>query len=276
MESELAVLGRAHRLFTGHSEAPAWNPVLPPDRGTPRRPAPPNVVAGPRAYHLAAEHARQRLAAAAVADAEAGRVVAEAHRDRARARALTGDVVDLARADADAAAPATTPLARREALRRRAARLRVQRVHVLAARARSRRHAAVLRALGYRLMHDRGSTALRLSPKGRSVRAVRAGLSRLGRPYVWGAAGPDQFDCSGLVQWCYAQAGVHLDRTTYQQIHDGVPVPRSQVRAGDLVFPHAGHVQLAIGNGLVVEAPHSGAAVRISRLGGNVEIRRPL
>ena len=110
---------------------------------------------------------------------------------------------------------------------------------------------------------------------GRAGIAVRAALSRLGRPYVWGATGPDQFDCSGLVQWSYAQAGLHLDRTTYQQINDGIAVSRSQVRPGDLVFPHAGHVQLAIGNNLVVEAPYSGASVRISPLGGNVQIRRP-
>jgi len=78
------------------------------------------------------------------------------------------------------------------------------------------------------------------------------------------------------VQWSYGQAGVRLDRTTYQQINDGLPVLRSQVRPGDLVFPHAGHVQLAIGNNLVVEAPYPGAAVRISALGTNVAIRRPL
>lgn len=105
---------------------------------------------------------------------------------------------------------------------------------------------------------------------------MRAALSRLGRPYVWGATGPDRFDCSGLVQWSYRQAGVHLDRTTYQQINDGIPVPRSQIRPGDLVFPHAGHVQMAIGNNLVVEAPYSGATVRISPLGSNVQIRRPV
>ena len=106
--------------------------------------------------------------------------------------------------------------------------------------------------------------------------AVRAALSRLGRPYVWGATGPDRFDCSGLVQWAYRQAGVPLHRTTYEQIHDGVAVARSHVRAGDLVFPHAGHVQLAIGGGLVVEAPHAGATVQISRMGETVAIRRPL
>lgn len=61
------------------------------------------------------------------------------------------------------------------------------------------------------------------SPSGRAGIAVHAALSRLGRPYVWGATGPNQFDCSGLVQWAYAQAGVHLDRTTYQQINEGIP-----------------------------------------------------
>ena len=135
-----------------------------------------------------------------------------------------------------------------------------------------------LRGLRYRMLHHHGGlTGLRLpSADGRAGIAVRAALSRLGRPYVWGATGPDQFDCSGLVQWSYAQAGIHLDRTTYQQINDGIPVPRSQVRPGDLVFPHAGHVQLAIGNNLVVEAPYSGASVRISPLGSDVQIRRPL
>jgi len=273
-ESELAVLGRAHRLFGGHSEAPAWDAGPAPGRAALPRQASPNGVAGQRAYQLAADQGRQRIAAAARTDALAGRVVAEAHRDRAQARALTKSVVEEARADA--AVPSTTPMAQREALRRRAARLRAQRAHVLAARSRSRWHAAALRALHYRLMHHRGPTAPGLSPRDRAGRAVRAALSRLGRPYVWGAAGPDRFDCSGLVQWSYAQAGVHLDRTTYQQIHDGVPVPRARVRPGDLVFPHPGHVQLAIGNGLVVEAPYPGTAVRISRLGGNVAVRRPL
>lgn len=118
--------------------------------------------------------------------------------------------------------------------------------------------------------------AIRRRARRRAGIAVHAALSRLGRPYVWGATGPNQFDCSGLVQWAYAQAGVHLDRTTYQQINEGIPVPRSQVRPGDLVFPHPGHVQLAIGNNLVVEAPHAGASVRVSSLGNNVQIRRPL
>ena len=223
------------------------------------------------------DRSREALLSAARTDAAAARVIAGAHRDRAQARELTKSVLDEARADA--AATPTTPMAQREAIRRRVARLHAQRAHVLAARLRARRQSMALRALRYRMLHHHGSglTGLRLpSPNGRAGIAVRAALSRLGRPYVWGATGPDQFDCSGLVQWAYAQAGIHLDRTTYQQINDGIPVPRSQVRPGDLVFPHAGHVQMAIGNNLVVEAPYSGASVRISPLGSNVAIRRPI
>ena len=272
IDNELTVLGRAHRLFAGHTAASTWDTVAMPERGWPWPPGVPPAEAPHRAYQIAADESRQRLETAAAADAEADRILAGAHRDRARAQALTGSVI--VRARADAAVP-STPLAQRVAIHRRAARLRAQRAHVLAARAASRRNAAALRALRYRVLHRR-PIGLRRAPNARVAHAVRAALSRLGHPYVWGAAGPDQFDCSGLVQWSYAQAGVHLDRTTYQQIHDGVPVPRSQVRAGDLVFPHAGHVQLAIGNGLVVEAPHPGAAVRISRLGSTIEVRRPL
>jgi peptidoglycan DL-endopeptidase CwlO len=171
-----------------------------------------------------------------------------------------------------------TPMAQREAMRRRVARLRAQQAHVMVAHQQARRHRTALRALRYRVSrHGNHRAGLRLPPaNSRAGIAVRAALSRLGKPYVWGAAGPDRFDCSGLTQWSYARAGIHLDRTTYQQISDGSPVPRSQVRPGDLVFPSAGHVQMAIGNNLVVEAPHAGATVRISSLGTGVQIRRPL
>ncbi|OMC11215.1 hypothetical protein A5747_23715 [Mycobacterium sp. IS-836] len=228
-------------------------------------------------YQVLADRSREALLSAGRTDAAASGVIANAHQDRAQARELTKSVLDEARADA--ATTPMTPMAQREAMRRRAARLRAQRAHILSARLRARRHSLALRALRYRMLHHRGPglAGLRLpSPSGRAGIAVRAALSRLGRPYVWGATGPNQFDCSGLVQWAYAQAGIHLDRTTYEQINDGIPVPRSQVRPGDLVFPHAGHVQLAIGNNLVVEAPYSGASVRISPLGSNVQIRRPI
>ena len=276
-ESEVEVLSRAHQMFAGSTRHPTLDAGTAHYRRLLQRAAGLSSGVGHGGYQLTVDHSRQRLLSAARTDAAAAGVIASAHRDRAQAHDLTKSVLDEARADA--AVTPVTPMAQREAIRRRVARLRAQRAHVLLARLRGRRHYAALRALRYRMLRHRGPAlaGLRLpSPNGRAAIAVRAALSRLGRPYVWGATGPDQFDCSGLVQWCYAQAGIHLDRTTYQQINDGIPVPRSQVRPGDLVFPHAGHVQMAIGNNLVVEAPYSGASVRISPLGSNVAIRRPL
>jgi len=266
--SEVEVLSRAHQMFAGRTSCPSLDAGTGHYRSLLARTAGLNSGLAHGGYQLAVDHSRQRLTSAAGTDAAAADVLANAHRNRAQARDRTQNVLNEARADA--AVIPTTPMAQREAMRRRAARLRAQRAHVFSARLGARRHYAQLLALRYQLLH-------RLSlPNGRAAIAVRAALSRLGRPYVWGATGPDQFDCSGLVQWSYAQAGIRLDRTTYQQINDGIPVPRSQVRPGDLVFPHAGHVQLAIGNNLVVEAPYPGASVRISRLGNSVAIRRPV
>jgi peptidoglycan DL-endopeptidase CwlO len=272
-DSDIEVLNRAHQLFAGSTQQHTLDA---PSRAS-NRVVTLNSGVGQDHYQSLLNRSHQTLLSAARTDAAASDVIAGAHRDRAQARELTRNVLDEARADA--AAPSITPMAQREAMRRRAARLRAQRAHVLAARLRARRHAAVLRTLRYRMLHHHGPglAGLRLpTPSSRAGIAVRAALSRLGRPYVWGATGPNQFDCSGLVQWSYAQAGIHLDRTTYQQINDGIPVPRWQVRPGDLVFPHSGHVQMAIGNNLVVEAPYSGASVRISRLGNYIAIRRPL
>ncbi|HZU50093.1 MAG TPA: C40 family peptidase [Mycobacterium sp.] len=273
--SELEVLSRAHQLFTGSARPATLNDA--PYNGLFDSVAVLNSGQGHDRYRLALHTSREVLRSAGQTDAEIAAVIAGAHQDHALAREQTKGVLDEARADASATP--LTPMAQREALRRRVARLRAQRAHVMSARGQALRRAAALRALRYLALHRRArkSGALRLPPpSSRAGIAVRAALSRLGRPYVWGATGPDRFDCSGLVQWAYAQAGIHLDRTTYQQIHDGIPVARSQVRPGDLVFPHAGHVQMAIGNNLVVEAPYSGATVRISPLGANVAIRRPL
>ncbi|WP_035803495.1 C40 family peptidase [Kitasatospora mediocidica] len=99
--------------------------------------------------------------------------------------------------------------------------------------------------------------------------AVQAALSRLGDPYLWGAGGPTAFDCSGLMQWAYGQAGIHLPRTSQEQATVGSAVPGlAQAQPGDLVIYNAedgpeGHVGMYIGNGQVVHAPHAGAVVRI-------------
>jgi cell wall-associated NlpC family hydrolase len=115
--------------------------------------------------------------------------------------------------------------------------------------------------------------------------AVKAALSKLGRPYVWGVKGPDAFDCSGLVRWAYAQAGVTLGDDTYTQFQQGVPVSPGDVQAGDTIFPKSsfgeggvpgpGHVMLAISPTECVEAQQAGVPVKISPMPGAFAARRP-
>jgi peptidoglycan DL-endopeptidase CwlO len=95
--------------------------------------------------------------------------------------------------------------------------------------------------------------------------ALRAALSRRGDPYVWGAAGPGAFDCSGLVMWAYAQEGISLPHYTGSQWGMGQHISRSQLEPGDLVFFFAdiSHVGLYIGNGLMVDAPSFGQTVQV-------------
>jgi len=104
-------------------------------------------------------------------------------------------------------------------------------------------------------------------PGGNTVgeRALRAALSRRGDPYVWGAAGPSAFDCSGLVDWAYAQVGIHLAHYTGLQWTEGEHISRSQLQPGDLVFffPDISHVGMYIGNGLMVDAPDFGQTVQV-------------
>ncbi|ATW48091.1 NlpC/P60 family protein [Streptomyces xantholiticus] len=99
--------------------------------------------------------------------------------------------------------------------------------------------------------------------------ATTAARSVVGSPYVWGANGPSGFDCSGLVQWSYAQAGVGLPRTSQAQAYAGRRVPLSQARPGDIVTyrSDASHVGMYVGNGQVVHAPYPGAAVRYDPVG---------
>ncbi|MEU2558076.1 NlpC/P60 family protein [Streptomyces longispororuber] len=98
----------------------------------------------------------------------------------------------------------------------------------------------------------------------RAAAAIAAARSAVGKPYVWGANGPSGFDCSGLTQWSYAQAGVGLPRTSQAQRHAGRQVPLSQAQPGDLVTYRgdASHVGMYVGNGQVVHAPYPGATVR--------------
>jgi cell wall-associated NlpC family hydrolase len=104
---------------------------------------------------------------------------------------------------------------------------------------------------------------------GRAAAALAAARAALGKPYVWGANGPSGFDCSGLTQWSYAQAGVALPRTSQAQRYAGRQVPLSEARPGDLVAyrSDASHIGMYAGNGQVIHAPRPGAPVRYDPVG---------
>lgn len=96
---------------------------------------------------------------------------------------------------------------------------------------------------------------------------VAAAMSRIGAPYVYGATGPDSFDCSGLVQWSYAQVGKSVPRVSDAQIWGGTPVSLEELQPGDVVgYSGGGHVGIYIGDGQVVHAPTSGQTVTVMGL----------
>jgi len=100
---------------------------------------------------------------------------------------------------------------------------------------------------------------------------LTAAESRLGLPYVWGGDGPDQFDCSGLVQWSLARAGVVMPRVAADQALTGPAVPLSQLAPGDLLFYHTdptapgyiSHVAIYLGDGEMIQAPEPGLDVEV-------------
>lgn len=103
------------------------------------------------------------------------------------------------------------------------------------------------------------------APSQRARVAVEAALDQVGEPYQWGAAGPDSFDCSGLTMWSWAQAGVALPHNSGAQYAATTRVDQSDWEPGDLIFAGSPihHVGMYIGNGQMVEAPYTGATVRV-------------
>ncbi|WP_405887148.1 NlpC/P60 family protein [Streptomyces longwoodensis] len=108
-------------------------------------------------------------------------------------------------------------------------------------------------------------------PTAEGERAVRNAVRQLGKPYQWGAEGPRSYDCSGLTSWAWDRAGTPIPRTSQEQWAKLPRVPLDALRPGDLVvyFPEATHVALYLGDGLVVQAPHPGARVKVSPLAAN-------
>jgi peptidoglycan DL-endopeptidase CwlO len=103
------------------------------------------------------------------------------------------------------------------------------------------------------------------SPFGSQV--VQIAMSYIGTPYVWGGASPGGFDCSGLVMYSFAQLGVQLPHSSYAMFNYGIPVSYDQLEPGDLVFfDSLGHVGIYIGGGEYVDAPYTGAFVRVDSL----------
>jgi cell wall-associated NlpC family hydrolase len=110
-----------------------------------------------------------------------------------------------------------------------------------------------------------GATVVPSSSLGSQV--VSVAMSYLGVPYVWGGSTPGGFDCSGLVMYTFARLGISLPHSSYAQFNYGVSVPYSQLQPGDLVFfDSLGHVGIYIGGGEYVDAPYTGAVVRVDSL----------
>jgi cell wall-associated NlpC family hydrolase len=115
--------------------------------------------------------------------------------------------------------------------------------------------------------------------------AIAFAKAQIGKPYQWGQAGPDSYDCSGLVYAAYAAAGIHLGRTTYQWQQDGTVIALSRIQPGDLLFSagadgtdsNPGHVVMYLGGGQVIQAPQTGQDVQTGPLdlAGVVVATRP-
>jgi cell wall-associated NlpC family hydrolase len=123
------------------------------------------------------------------------------------------------------------------------------------------------------------------APSAAAAAAIVFALRQVGKPYQWGAAGPDAYDCSGLVYAAYAAAGIRIARTTFGWRQDGPQIPLAQIQPGDLLFypgsdgtaANPGHVVMYLGGGQIIQAPQTGEDVQIDPLdlAGIVVATRP-
>jgi len=123
------------------------------------------------------------------------------------------------------------------------------------------------------------------APSPAAVVAIAFALRQIGKPYRWGATGPNAYDCSGLIYAAYAAAGIRIARTTFGWRHDGPQVPLTQIQPGDLLFypgsdgtaKNPGHVVMYLGGSQVIQAPQTGEDVQIDPLNmsGAVVATRP-
>lgn len=120
-------------------------------------------------------------------------------------------------------------------------------------------------AVAHRGQQSLPSAALPTAGSKAGALAVRAALTRLGDPYVWAAAGPHAFDCSGLVVWSFEQAGLSLPHSSQLLADGGQPVAVDQIQPGDVItyYSDASHVGLYVGKGKMVHASTYGVPVAV-------------
>ncbi|MFI1395012.1 C40 family peptidase [Streptomyces sp. NPDC020681] len=109
------------------------------------------------------------------------------------------------------------------------------------------------------------------TPTEQGERALTYAAGQIGKPYVWGAEGPESYDCSGLTSQAWADAGLEIPRTSQEQWAELPKVPLRSLRPGDLViyFPEATHVAIYLGDGMVIQAPRPGTSVKVSPIAAN-------
>jgi cell wall-associated NlpC family hydrolase len=122
-------------------------------------------------------------------------------------------------------------------------------------------------SIGGTVVSSSDSGVIPAAPPSQYGGVVGIAMQYLGVPYVWGGASPSGFDCSGFAMYVYAQVGVSLPHHAASQYNSGVPVARSDLQAGDLVFFNGlGHMGIYIGGDQFIHAPHTGDVVKISSL----------
>jgi cell wall-associated NlpC family hydrolase len=210
-----------------------------------------------RAARRALEHERQ-LAAEKVKAADA--IAADMERTRRRIEKSVAEQEALV-------ARLETADARRERLEREAAARRAAQLAAARAEAARRAAAEAARRAALRASRTRSfrPTAYAGPASGRASVAVAEAYRQLGKPYRWGAAGPDSFDCSGLTMWAWAKAGVSLPHHSGSQYQQGRHVSRGELQPGDLVFfgSPIHHVGIYVGGGNMISAPQTGDVVKV-------------
>jgi cell wall-associated NlpC family hydrolase len=225
-----------------------------------------------------AREAYMTLAGPSLVDGLAGRGGPAAPGDRSAELARTDAALRQSESDWQAATTAARALsveiaADRNAVAVRSANLRAFRRANAAVLARQQAVAAAADMMTYRSRVAAGQLVAAAGPaSSTALAAVRVALGQLGKPYVFGAEGPSTYDCSGLVQYAYAYAGIALPRTARPQYRVSRPVPPTQLQPGDLLFfatdrsnwQTIHHVGIYLGGGRMVHAPTTGDVVRIA------------